>query len=190
MLKGLNYNKIILIYSLLIIILLGYIFYNYYNKRSENNIINNYITSVSNYKQEDDKTLGILEIPKINIQKSLYDMNSKNNTISKNLQILKKSTMPDHENSILAIAAHSGNGSKAFFKNLYKLDSNDEIKLYFQDNIYFYYVTANYEVNKNGTISIPNSTKKQLVLTTCSQTDKTKQIVVLANLKYQKKITA
>ena len=90
--------------------------------------------------------------------------------------------MPDHENSLLAIAAHSGNGRKSFFKDLDKLSINDEIIIYYNNNEYFYKINNIYEEEKDGTIEIKKDDYSKLVLTTCNQKDKTKQIIIEAFL--------
>ncbi len=124
-----------------------------------------------------------MEIPKINLKKGFLNINDKDNTVNKNIQVLNNSVMPDIENSILAIASHAGNGWNAFFKNLYKLELNDDIYVYYNNVRYSYKVIDIYNAEKNGTISISKSNKDTLlVLTTCNLTDRTKQRVVIAKM--------
>ena len=127
--------------------------------------------------------IGILEIPKINLKKMFFDIDDINNDVNKNIQVLKNSIMPNEENSILAIASHAGNGWNAFFKNLYKLELDDDIYVYYDSVKYSYKVINIYNDEKNGTISINKSNKDSLlVLTTCNLTDRTKQRVVIAKM--------
>lgn len=133
-----------------------------------------------NYK---DTPIGILIINKINLKKELYDINSTNNTIEKNITILKGSIDPSYNNSILFIAAHSGSGKLAFFKNLNQLQINDEIILIYKNKKYTYHVNKIWEQEKSSYIDVYKNTKKQLVLTTCSPTNKNKQLIISSIIK-------
>ena len=126
--------------------------------------------------------IGVLEIPSINFKRGLLDMNDKNNTVSKNIQVLKDSDYPDVVNGNLIIAGHSGSGRIAFFKNLYKLSSGDESYIYYKNKKYIYKMIESYEVQKTGIVPIKNySNKTILTLITCSQ-DEEKQIVFINEL--------
>ncbi len=126
--------------------------------------------------------IGILEIPKIDFQKGFFDVDDKRNNVNQNIQVIKNSTMPDIDKSLLVIAGHSGNGINNYFHYLYKLDYNDEVYIYYKNIKYVYHVVNIYEKNKDGSIDILSSNDSQLVLTTCSQSDKSKQIVIISNL--------
>lgn len=126
--------------------------------------------------------IGVLEIPSINFKRGFLDMNDKNNTVSKNIQVLKDSDYPDVVNGNLIIAGHSGSGRIAFFKNLYKLSNGDESYIYYKNNKYIYKMIESYEVQKNGIVPIKNYENKTiLTLITCSQ-DEEKQIVIINEL--------
>ena len=126
--------------------------------------------------------IGVLEIPSINFKRGFLDMNDKNNTVSKNIQVLKDSDYPDVVNGNLIIAGHSGSGRIAFFKNLYKLSSGDESYIYYKNKKYIYKMIESYEVQKTGIVPIKNySNKTILTLITCSQ-DEEKQIVLINEL--------
>lgn len=139
-------------------------------------------------KQEEKKTpnynyIGVLEIPKINIKRGFLNIKDKGNNVNKNLQVIKGSDMPNVKNGNLIIAAHSGNSYISYFKNLHKL-SNDDVAYVFFNNIkYTYKVAGKYDAEKNGKVTIHRDNKKNtLTLITCSQTDKTKQIVYILEL--------
>ena len=143
---------------------------------SEGNTSQNNISKVENY-------LGVLEIPVINLKNGFFDKESSLNTISKNIEILEESDMPDDENGNVILAAHSGTGRYAFFKNLFKLNINDKAYIYYKGLKYEYEIVKMDYQQKDGTITI--STLEQdsyLILTTCDQKDKTKQIVIAAKL--------
>ena len=126
--------------------------------------------------------IGVLEIPSINFKRGFLDMNDKNNTVSKNIQVLKDSDYPDVVNGNLIIAGHSGSGRIAFFKNLYTLSSGDESYIYYKNKKYIYKMIESYEVQKTGIVPIKNySNKTILTLITCSQ-DEEKQIVFINEL--------
>jgi len=126
--------------------------------------------------------IGVLEIPSINFKRGFLDMNDKNNTVSKNIQVLKDSDYPDVVNGNLIIAGHSGSGRIAFFKNLYKLSKGEESYIYYKNKKYIYKMIESYEVQKTGIVPIKNySNKTILTLITCSQ-DEEKQIVFINEL--------
>lgn len=139
-------------------------------------------------KQEEKKTsnynyIGVLEIPKINIKRGFLNIKDKGNNVNKNLQVIKGSDMPNVKNGNLIIAAHSGNSYISYFKNLYKLSNDDVAYVYFNNIKYTYKVAGKYDAEKNGKVTIHRDNKKKtLTLITCSQTDKTKQIVYILEL--------
>ena len=127
--------------------------------------------------------IGVLEIPKINIKRGFLNINDKGNNVNKNLQVIKGSDMPDVKNGNLIIAAHSGNSYISYFKNLYKLSNDDVAYVYFNNIKYTYKVAGKYDVEKTGKVVIHRDNKKNtLTLITCSQTDKSKQIVYILEL--------
>lgn len=139
-------------------------------------------------KQEEKKTsnynyIGVLEIPKVNIKRGFLNIKDKGNNVNKNLQVIKGSDMPNVKNGNLIIAAHSGNSYISYFKNLHKLSNDDVAYVYFNNIKYTYKFAGKYDVEKNGKVTIHRDNKKNtLTLITCSQTDKTKQIVYILEL--------
>ena len=141
----------------------------------DKNLIVNYIEK---QQVELDDNIGTLKIDKINLNNNLYDINSEKNDVDKNVTILKGSIDPTNDNSIMFIAAHSGYGDKAYFRNLDKLVINDEITLEYNNMKYKYIVIDKWEEKKDGDIEVNKTKEKQLVLTTCSTKDKNKQLVI------------
>ena len=86
--------------------------------------------------------------------------------------------MPDKNNSILFIAAHSGTGKIAYFNRLNELKKGDKVILIFHNKTITYIVKDIWEENKNGYINVKKDTKNQLVLTTCSPNKKNKQLII------------
>ena len=125
--------------------------------------------------------IGVLEIPKINFKRGFLKINDRNNNVNKNIQVLENSAMPNVDNGLLVIAGHSGSGRVAFFKNLYKLKVKDEVFIYYENIKYVYEILTIYDESKDGTIAIDKKSDETiLVLTTCSQTDDKKQLVIIA----------
>ena len=77
---------------LLIIILIAITITLPYKLNKENTVINTITTTL---KQKDNKPnsikeIGVLEIPKINLKRYLYDINSELNNVDKNVTIIKE----------------------------------------------------------------------------------------------------
>jgi len=201
--KEKNKSQFFIIGSLLIIgatsVFLFYNIYNFYiNKKEEQkvddflneSIINDTPTTEESIEETQEEIkqvesynyIGVLEIPKINFKRGFLDINDRNNNVNKNIQILENSTMPDIDGGLLVIAGHSGSGRVAFFRNLDKLKKDDQIYIYYKNIKYIYEVINIYEETKDGDIAIPKISESSLVLTTCNQKDKTKQVVVISKL--------
>ncbi len=169
----------ILIGSIICILLLAV---NVYSRKIEEVKINNFISSSSNKNSYNKDMIGVLEIPKINLRKSLYSKESIYNNVDINLEILSSSDFPDKENGNVIIAGHSGIGSKAYFNNLVKLDINDIAYIYYNNIKYTYKLNKVYEIDKTGNASIiRNKNISTLTLITC-KINSNKQIIYIFNL--------
>lgn len=134
-------------------------------------------------KEIDDPYDMILEIPKISLKKGIYPKEDPRNNINQNVTIHLSSNYPDSENSNLILMAHSGIGEKAFFQELSQLDQDSLIKIYYHKKLYTYQIDHYYEISKTGTAKIVrDSSKKTVTLITCSQKDKTKQLIYIGYL--------
>lgn len=173
-------KKLINIYFLLSLSILSLSFVKVDKTKIKENIINNTIDKIQIKvrKIDDEEQIGSIFIDKLNINKPLYNINSNKNNIEENITILKESVPPTEDNSILIIAAHSGTGPIAFFKDLDKLNINDEIIINYNKNNYKYYVKDIWEEKKNGYIDVNKENKKQLVLTTCSPNNDGYQLII------------
>ncbi len=134
----------------------------------------NYLQRIAIPKKEIEKPIGKIIIPKININKPLYKIGSKKNNIEENITIIKKMSNPD----IIIIAAHSGTGEKAFFKNLNQLKVNDIIIIIWNNNELTYTVDKVWKEEKMGYIRLPNSIQNNLILTTCDPTEENMQLII------------
>ena len=193
-------NRIQLIIGIILIIS-GLIIYiipqikSYSKKKMENSKIEEYIKGVkidSNNQvqiEEQEKNvvhnkidyLMILEIPKINLKKGLYNINSKYNKVDYGIEILKESDMPNKENSNLYLASHSGNSSISYFMYLNKLIIGDKLFVYYNGLKYEYIISNVYQKEKDGTIDVSSSTNNRIFLITC--VDDKKQIIYTGILK-------
>lgn len=127
--------------------------------------------------------IGTLEIPKINLSKGFTDINSKYNTVNKNIQVVETSTYPDVDKGNFIIAAHSGTSYLAYFKNLYKLAIGDKAYVNYNNKRYTYQIVNIYEQAKTGQIAIYRDTNKTtMTLVTCTKDSKTKQTVYILEL--------
>ncbi len=138
---------------------------------------------IKNGGKPNELPIANLSIEKIHINKPIYKINSNNNTVEKNVELLKGSILPDKNNSIIFLAAHSGNSNVSYFNDLNKLNKGDEINFYYKSKKYTYVVNNKFLEDKDGDIEINKSSNNQLVLTTCSTTDSSKQLIVNSNLK-------
>lgn len=128
--------------------------------------------------------IGVLEIPKIDLKKGLYDINSKYNTVSRNVMILSPSDYPDVDKGNFILAAHSGNGYLSFFRNLYKLSIGDYAYVYYNNVKYSYEIVNIYYEQKTGKIAIRKPVgKTTLMMITCTKNDETTQTVYVAELR-------
>ena len=119
-----------------------------------------------------------IKIEKIGINNSIYDKGTKENNIDKNVIILEDSDYPDKLYGTVLIGAHSGTGSKAYFKNLNKLKIDDVVIINYLNKKYYYKVIEYHLDSKDGSISINNINKKnKLFLFTCNPNDKNNYLV-------------
>ena len=138
-------------------------------------------------KTEQDKIkkeyIGYLEIKKINLKQGLVSKNSYYNNVKYNIQMLSTSDYPDKSLGNVILAAHSGTGYLAFFKNLYKLSLGDEAIIYYKNYTYKYKIVNIYNVPKNGKVKVNRDVHKNcLTLITCTYKSKTEQTVYILEL--------
>lgn len=175
MLKKKRFKVIILAFFFFLIISKN--IYNHHIDEIKTEAMNNYYS----YSTNNNSYIAILEIPNISLKEGLFAKESKYNNVKYHIQILEESVMPDQENSILLLAAHSGNSKVSYFNDLENLNIDDNIYLYYKNKKYIYKIDNYYYEEKKGYISVfkePNI----LVLTTCSQKNKGYQFIIIANL--------
>lgn len=149
-------------------IILGFILLFSFNNNARVMEIN--IKNIINdqYLKITEKPLLQLEIPKINLKKDVYNKDSELNNISKNVTLLKESTLPDRKYHHLFLVAHSGTSKISYFRSLINLEENDLVKIYYQDKIYNYKVYEILKLPKLEYIEVEkNLEEKLLTLVTC-----------------------
>lgn len=201
--KNKRKSQLIIFGSFLIIIgnimIISKFLYNYFQIQTEKDLIDKFYyeekikkkiveeESTSNNEQNknvttDNEYIGILKITKIGLEKGLVSKNSYYNNVNRNIFILNESDMPDKEKGNVILAGHSGNGRISFFKNLYKLEINDYVSIFYNGSEYKYKVVNLYEIEKTGKANIVRNVEKStLTLITCKQ-NTNKQIVYICEL--------
>ncbi len=192
-------NIIILVFGIILLLIsCGYLLYKYVSFKEEViyeiELINDYIDKeetveepiveeVKEEKTKEEKQYNmVIEIPKIKLKKGLCNINESCNKVSKNIQVIKESDMPNIKNGNLILASHNGNSNVSFFKKLNKLKINDTIYIYYKNVKYEYKLASSYEIKKSGKAVIHrDGTKTTLLLITCKR-HSDKQIVYIAYL--------
>ena len=59
--------------------------------------------------------------------------------------------------------AHSGNSKIAYFRNLNKLNVNDEVFIYYEGVKYSYQIINKYEIEKTGKMEVIRDSKRKLI---------------------------
>ena len=198
--KNKRYSILIMIGVFFIFLGSSYLIYNQYNNEKQDSIndgliedyfkVEDEIIETPQKEIEEEKPvpkekidyIAVLEIPKIKLKRGIVDKNSSYNNVNRNIYTLKVTTMPDEEdNSHIMLASHSGNSYISYFKNLNKLNLNDEVYFFYKNNKYVYKVIKKYEVEKTGTVKLSKKNSSDITLITCvSGTNN--QIVLVANL--------
>ena len=160
-----------------ILLSISILFFSFSIIKIEKKIIIPKIT-LSTIKKVDHEIIGELVITKINLYQKLYAKDSPKNNVEENVTILEPSTSPDQENSIIILAAHSGDAYNSYFQNLDQLEIKDEILLVYKNKKYYYEVKEIWEEKKNGYINVNKNKENQLILTTCSPNKENYQLVI------------
>ncbi len=140
-------------------------------------------------KEEVLDYFAIIEIPKINLKRELFNIGDDNNQVDKNILVQEDSTFPDEDKSNIILAAHSGGASNAYFKDLDKLDILDDVYIYYKGYKYIYQINYFEEQKKTGYLNIRNDSLKMISLITCKNNTNDKQIIYYGILKNKEKIS-
>lgn len=199
-------GQLIVVGSLLIIlgtlIIGGKYLYNYLETKNEEQLIDTFFEEqkentedttpevpeekVETEKPQPTKTkidyFAVIKIPKIGLEKGLANKGSYYNNVNRNILVVKESDMPDKDKGNVILAGHSGSGRTAYFKNLHKLERDDEVSIFYNGSEYKYKVVNQYDIEKTGTANIVrNAEKSTLTLITCRH-NTNKQIIYICEL--------
>ncbi len=149
------------------------------NKKEETE---NAVTNVGQDTKKED-AFATLSIPKIKLNRNIYSLKDKRNNVDENVTLLKGSKLSETNKNFILLAAHSGIGPKAIFTRLDELTLGDIVYFTYKDKKTTYQVDTIEEQEKNGSIKVPKQEENELILTTCSEQDKTKQLILLCTVK-------
>ncbi len=181
--------------KIIFLIFLGFFYFGYSPSVSKSDVVNsdnNYMYSKVDIKESilektertytsEETYLARIIISKIGLNRPLYSLNSKLNTVDKNIEILKNSDMPDVINGNFILAAHNGYSLISYFHNLHKLQIGDEVNINYNDKKYTYRVSKIYDVIKTGKVAVKrDKNKTTITMITCKDDDK--QLVVIGYL--------
>lgn len=175
-----------------VFLLLSYFLYHGYKNKEEKENIELYIESTSVVeveKQEEvkeekqDSTFwvdykAILEIPKINLKKGMVESTKNFSSINYAISIDKSSNYPNEEGNFI-LYAHSGNSKIAYFRNLNKLNVNDEVFVYYEGVKYSYQIINKYEIEKTGKMEVIRNSKRKLITMVTCISNTNKQVVLI-----------
>lgn len=162
----------------------------------DNNKVNDYLENTSKVKEEEkenvetpssdnkeEEFLLILEIPKIGLKRGVYPLGSDQNTIEKNVAILKESSLPQEVNGNVVLAAHNGTARISYFNQFHRLELNDIVYIYHEGIKYTYHIDEIYDVKKDGSVEISRDLNQNtLTLITCKKDTNDRQLVVVSYL--------
>lgn len=121
---------------------------------------------------------AILEIPKIKLKKGVVEATKNFNSINYAISIDRTSNYPNEMGNFI-LYAHSGNSKKSYFKNLNKLNVNDEVFVYYEGVKYNYQIIDKYEIEKIGKMAINRYKDRRLItMVTCIR-NTNKQVVLI-----------
>lgn len=121
-------------------------------------------------------TDNFLNIPKINLNKKIYEIGNTLNKVDKNIELI----LDDTNNFILV--GHNGNASISYFKDLEKLSIGDLIYFNYKGKLYIYRLSKIYEITKNGYFKKEKYEVSVINLITCKTNSDTLQIVYVGFL--------
>ena len=127
--------------------------------------------------------LGVLEIPRINLRRGFFNVDSPHNTVERNIQKIHGSRMPTVERGNLILAAHSGDAHISFFRFLHRLRIGDRAYITYNGQRFAYVIVDIYEVPKTGTVEIRrNHDATVLTLITCTENSDYLQTVYILEM--------
>lgn len=140
------------------------------------------IEEVKNKKANKINYTAVLEIPNINLKRGVVDSTAKFKSINYAISVDKSSNYPnEYGNFILYV--HSGNSSVAYFRNLNKVNINDDVYVYYNGRKYHYVINDKYDISKTGKAVLKKPINDNYItLITCNQSKKGYQTILTDKL--------
>lgn len=138
----------------------------------------------NNNNQNVENYIAYIMIPKIELNRGIYNTTSTLNNVNKNIYVHPASTFPnDVSGNNLILASHSGSSSISYFKKLYKLELEDDVYLEYNGKTYHYKIKNIYTVLKDGTVALRvKQNVSTISLITCTKGDSKTQTVYICEL--------
>lgn len=154
-----------------------------------NEVINEVQVEEKEEKQEVSSNINytaILEIPKIGLKKGVVDNTRNFNSINYAISVDNSSNYPNEKGNFI-LYAHSGNSYIAYFRNLNKVNINDDVYVYYNGVKYHYVIYDKYDIEKTGKAKVISSKDNNYItLITCNQERKGYQVVLIGKLQDNK----
>ena len=136
----------------------------------------------SGCKNAKEEFLLELYIPRIGLEKKVYNIDSNLNNVDMNVEILKSSKI---SKNLYFLASHSGGGRASYFDNLIFLEKGDIIWIIIDGKRCCFVVQELFYIEKNGFfVTNFGDDGNTLFLITCSLNYVNKQLVVKSTLIY------
>lgn len=134
--------------------------------------------SIIGQRKKEEDILFVVHIPRIDLEKNVYTIDSSKNDVDYNVQILEGS---DVDNNFLFLAAHSGSGLASYFNRLVELEVGDIVWIDKGDKREYFVVETLFYIPKDGYLEYsPNENYGVLYLITCSLEYIDMQLVIKA----------
>ena len=145
---------------------------------------NNNIVESEKINTSDNKSyVAVIEIPSIKLKTGIVMSDKDYKSMNRNVSIYPTSDMPNVENGNFILFAHNGNSRISYFKNIYKLNNNDDIYIYYQNSKYHYKVINKYDVEMNSNIPLKKIDGKTIItLITCNKNNNKYRTIVVGEL--------
>lgn len=116
------------------------------------------------------------------MKKGVVDSTENFKSINYAISVDKNSNYPNEKGNFI-LYAHSGNSYIAYFRNLNKVNINDDVYVYFNGVKYHYIIYDKYDIEKSGKAKVITSKNDNFItLITCNQDRKGYQVVVVGKL--------
>lgn len=138
----------------------------------------------NNNNQNVENYIAYIMIPKIELNRGIYNTTSTLNNVNKNIYVHPASTFPNNvSGNNLILASHSGSSSISYFKKLYKLELEDDVYLEYNGKTYHYKIKNIYTVLKDGTVALRvKQNVSTISLITCTKGDSKTQTIYICEL--------